>query len=362
MPYPYQPYTITQTLESADLSFKVPPGSRSKDIEVKWDKKSVLACVKHEPPTIKGEFFASVNIKSSIWQLEGNTVTLHIEKVEEDLWPYIIKPGPGIDPCSQFHIANALVEGSSDLPRSTTAAFDLYLQSADSGMEDAQMKVGYIYAGLLKDFDIPKNDTQAYTYFAMAANQHGNPAALMHVARAFHTGVGVEKNPKMAETFYQRAAAQQNEAAIYNLGVLYRSGPATHDFKPDPKKAFMCFQMAAELGSPDANHSLGIAYFGGDVAMVEGVDLYKARSYFEQAAKLSPEFEVPEQILEAIEEDEAEKEEEKEEEAEKLRQKRNETMGIAQEARESGKFGYMAGAVVFGLVAIFGFHWLATRN
>lgn len=116
------------------------------------------------------------------------------------------------------------------------------------------------------------------------------------------------------------------------------------------------------MGSPEACHSLGIAYFGGDVDMVGGVDLQKAKNYFERAAKLSPNFEVPEQIYEALEMEEMEKEEEMEEEADKLRKKRNETMGIAQEARETGKFGYMAGAVALGLVAIFGFHFLANRQ
>lgn len=294
--------------------------------------------------------------------MEGNTVTLHLEKNEEDIWPYIIKPGPNIDPCSQYHVANALAEGAGGLQKDLSAAFALYQQSADSGMEDAQMQMAYIYAGIAKGFNVSPSDSQAFTYLNMAANQHGNPAALMQIARAFHTGTGIEKNPKMAESYYQRAAAMKNELAIYNLGVLYRSGPATHGFRPDPKKALVCFQTAAEMGSPDACHALGIAYFGGDTAMVEGVDLYKARTYFEKAAKLSPEFEVPEQIAEAIEMEEAEKEEEKEAEAERLREKRNETMGLAREARETGNYGLMAGAVVVGLVAIFGFRWLASQQ
>lgn len=363
MPYPYQPYSVTQTLETVDLSFKVPPGSRSRDIEVKWEPKGVTACVKHQPATIKGEFYAPVKTQNSIWQLEGNVVTLHIEKKSEDMWPYMIRAGSDIDPCSMYHIGNAMVEGLDDIPKDRSGAFALWRKSADQGMEDAQMKCGYIFSGMVPGFDITPSDSLAFTYFSYAANQHGNPAALTYVARAFHTGTGVDKSPKLAETFYQKAAAQRDPTAIYNLGVLYRSSPATNDFKPDPKKALSCFVTAAELGNPDACHSLGIAYFGGDTEMIGAHDLYKAKQYFEKAAKLSGgEYEVPEQLLEAIEAQEDEEEEEKEETVSKHRNKMNETTGIAQEARESGKYGMMAGAVVVGLVAIFGFHWLASRN
>jgi hypothetical protein len=167
----------------------------------------------------------------------------------------------------------------------------------------------------------------------------------------------------MAETFYQKAAAQRNPTAIYNLGVLYRSGPNTPDFKIDPKKAFSCFQTAAELGNADACHSLGIAYFGGDTEMIGEADLYKAKSYFEKAAKLSGgELEVPEQILMAIEAQEEEEAEKKKEDLKKHKKKLNETMGLTKEARDAGKYGYTVGAVVAGLVLVFGFHYLASKK
>jgi len=364
MPYPYLPYNVTQTLDTLDLSFKVPPGSRSRDIEVKWEPKGVTACVKHQPPTIKGEFYAPVISDNSMWQLEGNIVTLHIEKQDEDMWPYVIKPGKDIDPCSQYNISTAMVQGISGLPNDRDAAMALCREAADRGMEDAQMKMGFIFTGIIPGYEhVTPSDSLAYTYFSYAANQHGNPIALFYVGKAFHTGTGVEKSAKMAESFYQKAAAHKHDTAIYNLGVLYRSSPATPDFKPDPKKALQCFVTAAEMGNPDACHSLGIAYFGGDTEMIGAQDLYKAKQYFEKAAKLSEgEYEVPEQLLEAIDYQEHEEKEEKEEQMEKHKKKTNETTGIAQEARENGTYGMMAGAVVVGLIAIFGFHWLASRN
>eukprot|EP00026_Physarum_polycephalum_P011523 Phypoly_transcript_11755.p1 GENE.Phypoly_transcript_11755~~Phypoly_transcript_11755.p1 ORF type:complete len:365 (+),score=65.03 Phypoly_transcript_11755:75-1169(+) len=364
MPYPYQAYTVNQTLDTVDLSFKVPPGSRSRDLEVKWEAKGVSACVKHQPATIKGEFYAPIKSENSIWQLEGNTVTLHIEKRTQDIWPYIIKPGPDIDPCSKYNIANAMEEGVDDLPKNPARGFELLRQAADSGMEDAQMKVGLIFSGLNKEYpDVTPSDSQAFTYFSYAANQHGNPAALHFVATAFHQGTGVEKSPKMAETFYQKAAAQRNPVAIYNLGVLYRSGPNTADFRIDPKKALSCFQKAAELGSADACHSLGIAYFGGDTEMIGEADLYKAKTWFEKAAKLSNgELEVPEHLLMAIEAEEEEEAEKKKEELKKHKKKLNETMGLTKEVRETGKYGYTVGAVALGLVLVFGFHYLASKK
>ena len=166
----------------------------------------------------------------------------------------------------------------------------------------------------------------------------------------------------MAETFYQKAAAQRNPVAIYNLGVLYRSGPNTPDFKIDPKKTLSCFQTAAELGNADAAHSLGIAYFGGDPEMIGERDLYKAKTYFEKAAKLSEgEMEVPESLLMAIEAQEEEEEEKKKDDLKKRKKKLNETMGVTKEARE-GNYGLTVGAVVVGLVMVFGFHYLASKK
>jgi TPR repeat protein len=60
-------------------------------------------------------------------------------------------------------------------------------QAADCGMEEAQMKVAFIFAGgLTKEYpSVAPSDSQAFTYFSYAANQHGNPAALIFVATAY---------------------------------------------------------------------------------------------------------------------------------------------------------------------------------
>jgi len=359
MAYPYQKYNTNQTLETLDISFKVPPGSRSKDIEVKWDKTSITANVKHQPPTIKGEFYVAVNIKGSLWQLEGNTVTLHIEKTKEDLWPYIIKPGPSIDPCSQYRIGEAMLSG--DLQGTKSQALALFQQAADRGMEDAQMKVGQIFAGAEEGYSVTTSESRAFTYFHMAANQHGNPDAILAVANAFHAGRGVEQNPKLAEEFYLRLVniRHPHPDALYNLAVLYRAAPLAPDFAPDPQKAMQFFVKAAQLGSAAAYYALGTAYFGGDEAMIGEGDVHAALKCYEKAAELAPDdFPVPEQIREAV----AEEEKLIAQEEEKTKKKGNETIGLAREVRESGWLGTVVAGVGLALVATFAFHWMTSRK
>ncbi len=166
----------------------------------------------------------------------------------------------------------------------------------------------------------------------------------------------------MAEEFLTRAAVQGHPNAHYILGIMNRKGQTISRTK-DAKKAFKHFSVGVELQHPGCCYSLAVAYFGGDTEMVGDVDLYRALELFQKAEKFSDgQQKVPEQLIAAIKDSER-REKKKENKAKKERsEKMNETIGIAAEARESGHYNYMAGAVAVGLVAIFGFHWLASRQ
>ena len=82
----------------------------------------------------------------------------------------------------------------------------------------------------------------------------------------------------MARIMYEKAAAQGNADAQYNLGLLYRDG---NHVPQDYVQARQWFEKAAAQGNANAQTNLGGLYGNG-----QGVsqDYGKARQWFEQAA------------------------------------------------------------------------------
>jgi cell division septation protein DedD len=87
----------------------------------------------------------------------------------------------------------------------------------------------------------------------------GDPDAQFNLAQAYKLGRGVPVDMKMAQSLYEKAAAQGHEQAQANLGlILFQNG--------DRKAAMPWIQKAANRGEPRAQYVLGTAHFNGDLA------------------------------------------------------------------------------------------------
>jgi cell division septation protein DedD len=87
----------------------------------------------------------------------------------------------------------------------------------------------------------------------------GDPDAQFNLAQAYKLGRGVPTDMKMAQSLYEKAAAQGHEQAQANLGlILFQNN--------DRKAAMPWIEKAASRGEPRAQYVLGTAHFNGDLA------------------------------------------------------------------------------------------------
>jgi TPR repeat protein len=114
---------------------------------------------------------------------------------------------------------------------------------------------------------------------ALTKARGGGLAAQVAVAGYYKEGVGVNKNPALAERFYRRAAERGQPVAQYELGRMYETGTGV---RADFSKAAEWYRLAAGLGgNRDAQYALGQLYFTG-----RGVvnDYATAVTWFRKAA------------------------------------------------------------------------------
>jgi cell division septation protein DedD len=87
----------------------------------------------------------------------------------------------------------------------------------------------------------------------------GDADAQFNMGQAYKLGRGVPADPKIAQSWYQKAAQQGHERAQVNLGLLL--------FQNGQRAAAMPWiRKAADRGDGRAQYVLGTAYFNGDLA------------------------------------------------------------------------------------------------
>lgn len=102
----------------------------------------------------------------------------------------------------------------------------------------------------------------------------GDADAQFNMGQAYRLGRGVPADMKIAQSWFQKAAAQGHHDAQANLGlILYQNG--------DRKAAMPLIRKAAERGDERAQYVLGATLFNGDV---EGKDWPRAYAMMSQAA------------------------------------------------------------------------------
>ena len=86
----------------------------------------------------------------------------------------------------------------------------------------------------------------------------GDADAQFNLGQAYKMGRGVTVNPRLAQSWYEKAAKQGHEQAQVNVGLLlYNSGRR--------QEALPWIRKAVEIGDPRAQYILGTELFNGDI-------------------------------------------------------------------------------------------------
>ena len=96
--------------------------------------------------------------------------------------------------------------------------------------------------------------------FQVKLAEQGNPEAQYKVGEMYETGKGVQKDPEIALTWFEKAAAQDHKKAVYKLLYLdiKKNGLNSHS-----KTQLGILRQESASGNPDAQYYLGKMYATG---------------------------------------------------------------------------------------------------
>jgi TPR repeat protein len=120
------------------------------------------------------------------------------------------------------------------------------------------------FAGPLEDADAAdkRQDYATALRLVMPLAQQGDPGAQRRLGVMYASGRGVGENYSEAEKWFQKAAAQNELDAIWNLGFIHHRGRGS--FPKDFLEAEKWYIRAAEQGHIGSQTSLAFAYSSGD--------------------------------------------------------------------------------------------------
>lgn len=157
-----------------------------------------------------------------------------------------------------------------------TQGFQCLQAAAQSGLPDAQVALGHVYAQVHL---LPDAPGQAVRWYRKAAEM-GHPAAQDRLADLYMLGWGMAKDDAQALAWYTRTADQYYAMAQCNLAYLYSEGIGT---EPDQNRATTLYLQAAAQGEPRAYFNLGLRYASGSGATR---NLTHACAWLQSAARL----------------------------------------------------------------------------
>lgn len=136
-------------------------------------------------------------------------------------------------------------------------AFRWFLESANDGHIEAQIKIGDYYANGI----FIKQDFQKSVLWYTRASTYGNTEALIKLANLYREGLGTDKDLKLAFDLYYRASATSEDVdALYQLAIMAKHGMGTNK---DEQSAFVWFKKASDLGHVKAMVNVGYCYANG---------------------------------------------------------------------------------------------------
>ncbi len=127
---------------------------------------------------------------------------------------------------------------------------------AEKNYTPAQASLGAMYA---EGTGIPKDEQQAVHWYQKAAAD-GDGKAIYNLALMYNDGRGVPRDDKQAAYWYRKAAYYGFAVAQYNLAVMYASGIGV---PRDDKQAVYWYRKAATRGVSAAQYNLGVMYAEG---------------------------------------------------------------------------------------------------
>src|SRR5262249_22546630 len=108
------------------------------------------------------------------------------------------------------------------------------------------------------------------------------PLAFGRLGAIYQNGIGVERDPKAALSWFRRGADASDPGSLFGLALMYQNGDGV---KVNRSQAAKFCTMAAMRGYAKAQFMLGVMYFQGS-----GVprDLVEAYTWFELAGPRLP--------------------------------------------------------------------------
>lgn len=157
-------------------------------------------------------------------------------------------------------------------------AFTNFKRSADMGFGAAMYDLAICYEygeGTSINYELARQ----YLYKAATGKDPWSPA-FTALGRFYLLGIGVDKNPKEAISWWEKGAEtfpndknlKGGAECMYNLGLIYNNGD---DVPQDIKKAVYWYQKAANLGLPIAAQGLGKRYLLGEGVEQNSVEAVK---------------------------------------------------------------------------------------
>jgi TPR repeat protein len=143
----------------------------------------------------------------------------------------------------------------------------------------AQNGIGWI---IEKGLNGPTDPAGAAVWYKKAALQN-HDGAMLNLGNLYDSGVGVNKDHKIAAKWFADAAFLGNAEAQNNLGRMYQEG---HGVEKDLSKAAEWLERAAQQGFAPAQNSLGLQYFRG---LGVPLDVEKALFWLELATLIGQE-------------------------------------------------------------------------
>lgn len=145
---------------------------------------------------------------------------------------------------------------------------------AETGDKDAQFELGAAYfdgvSGVAKDLALAKQ------WFEKSAAQ-GDERAEFNLGVMHYAGTGVAQNYDTARSWFEKAAKQKNPRALFNLGVMYYRAEGVEQNYP---QALEYFSEAGSQGFNEAQFNLGVMYAKGEGVTI---DIGKAYAWFTAA-------------------------------------------------------------------------------
>ncbi len=99
-----------------------------------------------------------------------------------------------------------------------------------------------------------KNYRKAFPYLLRAAEK-GDVHCQNLVGFCLSNGLGIDKDPLLAQKWYEKAASKDHIEALFALALIHEES--------NPKKAFQLYKRAAERGHDWAQCNLAICYLDG---------------------------------------------------------------------------------------------------